>query len=208
MRPRSGPGLLGPILDEVPVVGIVRTEDEQSARDVARRLLDRGIRAVEVSLTTPGAFSAIRTLAAERPEGVAIGVGTVRTAEELERSIEVGAEFIVTPTVIPEVIGMAVARGLPTVIGACTPTEVQVAVEAGASFVKLFPASQWSIASFRDLRAVFADVPFVPTGGVRLDEAPEWILSGAVAVGLGSALSDPEADLPTLLGRLVAARSA
>jgi len=206
MRPLTGPGVLGEILDAVPVVGIVRTGDERSAVEVARRLLDRGIRAVEVSLTTPGALSAIRTLAGERPEGFAIGVGTVRTVEELERSIEAGAEFVVTPTVVPAVVGSAATRGVPTVVGACTPTEVQIAVEAGASLVKLFPASQWSVASFRDLRTVFADVPLVPTGGVGLVDAPEWILAGAAAVGLGSALSDPAADVAGLLGLLARAR--
>jgi len=208
MRPLTEPGVLGRILDEVPIVGIVRTEDERTAVDVARRLLDRGIRAVEVSLTTPGALSAIRTLVAERPDGCAIGVGTVRSVDELERSIGAGAEFVVTPTVIPAVVRASAARDVPTIVGACTPTEVQIAVEAGASLVKLFPATQWSISSFRDLRAVFADVPLVPTGGVTLAEAPDWILAGASAVGLGSALAGPSVDIIGLIQRLAAARTA
>lgn len=202
MRPWTDPGHLGTLLRAVPVVGIVRSADEEVAVETGMRLLDRGIRAVEVSLTTPGALSAITRLAASGTVGAMVGVGTVRTVDELEGSVAAGAQFIVTPTVMPAVVAAAAVARIPSIVGACTPTEVQVAIEAGASLVKLFPASQWSLNAFRDLRAVFAEVPFVPTGGVRLADAVDWLGAGAAAVGLGSALSDPDTDVPGLLAAL------
>jgi 2-dehydro-3-deoxyphosphogluconate aldolase / (4S)-4-hydroxy-2-oxoglutarate aldolase len=206
MRAAADPGGLGGLLDAVPVIGIVRTATQQAAVAAAQGLLDRGVRAVEVSLTTPDGLSAIRMLRRERPEGTAIGVGTVRSVTELEASVEAGAEFIVTPTVVPAVVHAAVRAGLPSVIGASTPTEIQLAVESGANYVKVFPASQWSIGSFRDIRAVFGEIPFVPTGGVRLEDAAEWIAAGAAAVGLGSALTREDVDVGALLRAIAAAR--
>lgn len=190
-------------LDSCPVLGIVRAADADEARARLMALRTKGLRVMEVSLATPNAFHAVEALVASDQlstvdREVLIGVGTVMTARELVASFEAGAAFAVTPIVNAEVLAAASQRGMPVIVGACTPTEIQQAWSAGAAAVKLFPASLWTLRAFGDLRTVFPTVPFVPTGGVRADEVAGWLTAGARAVGVGSALTDGHFDLAQL----------
>ncbi len=168
------------------VVGIVRTGDPVTARRTALALLDAGLGAVEVSLTTPDALEAIATLAAD---GHVVGAGTVVTVEQCRDALASGAAFVVSPTLDREVVRFAPAEGAFAVPGTVTPTEALTAVRAGAPLVKVFPASLWTPAVLRDVLVALPDLPLIATGGVAVDDAPRWWRAGAVAVGLGSALS-------------------
>lgn len=191
-----------------PVIGIVRARDAATARQHLETMIGAGLTVVEVSLATPRALQVISQVAASvsrdraAEHDVHVGVGTVLTVDEVHASVDAGARFIVTPTTDADVLAAAGERGVAIVPGAATPTEVQRAVAGGAVAVKLFPASLWSLAAFRDLRTVFPEVPFVPTGGVRDVDAPAWLAAGAAAVGMGSALTSGQIDVAALLHAL------
>jgi 2-dehydro-3-deoxyphosphogluconate aldolase/(4S)-4-hydroxy-2-oxoglutarate aldolase len=173
------------------VVGIIRRDRARDAYDDARALLNAGLSIVEVSLTTPRAVDVIGKLARDTP---AIGAGTVLTVDEVERVADAGAGFVVSPILDFEVVAAARLRGLVTIPAAFTPTEMVSAVRAGADLVKVFPASTWSPAAIGDVLAALPDLPLVPTGGIGLADARDWIRAGAVAVGMGSALHGVSAD--------------
>jgi 2-dehydro-3-deoxyphosphogluconate aldolase/(4S)-4-hydroxy-2-oxoglutarate aldolase len=139
-------------------------------------------------------------------------VGTVLRAREVTAAARAGAEFIVSPSFDSEVLGATQALGLLSVPGVATPSEAVRAKLLGADFQKLFPASAWSPAVMSDVLAALPDLGFIPTGGVSLDDAPLWIRAGAVAVGLGGALTrgardDVPARVAELLAKLRAAAS-
>lgn len=185
------------------VVGIVRRDRAADAYNDAKALLNAGLSIVEVSLTTPRAVDMIAKLARDTP---AIGAGTVLTMDEVERVADAGAGFVVSPVLDFEVVAAARRRGLMTVPAAFTPTEMVSAVRAGADLVKVFPASRWSPAAIADVLTALPDLPLVPTGGIGLADARDWIRAGAVAVGMGSALHGVSADqVQDLLDALEAA---
>jgi len=170
------------------VVGIVRATSADEAGTMARACLATGLDVVEISLTTPDALDAIRTIAHEYPQAL-IGAGTVLDASSARAATLAGARFVVSPSLHREVIETAHRHGASAIPGVATPTEAVAALSAGADAIKLFPASQWSPKSFRDMRAALPQVPFVPTGGVTPATAPEWIAAGAIAVGMGASLT-------------------
>jgi len=169
------------------VMGIVRGSSGESAEAAALALFDAGVGLIEVSLTTPDAVRVIARLAAAAPAGCLVGAGTVVTHAEAEAVAEAGAGFAVSPGITAG-IRRAVALGLPVAPGVFTPTEVYEALDLGAVAVKLFPASVAGPAYLTALRQPMPDVPFVPVGGVGLDEARAYLAAGAVAVGVGSPL--------------------
>jgi 2-dehydro-3-deoxyphosphogluconate aldolase/(4S)-4-hydroxy-2-oxoglutarate aldolase len=192
------------------VVGIVRTDSRGRAVDLARQLWTAGITAVEVALTTPGGLDAIAELAAEKPEGCVLGAGTVLDAATARSAILSGAELLVTPTLAESVIETALRYGAATVIGTATPTEMLRAQTLGADLVKVFPASQWTPKSLRDVLQALPQLRCVPTGGIAPADAADWIRAGAVAVALGSGLTkgaDPATDVATLLASVRSARA-
>lgn len=185
------------------VVGIVRRDRAADAYNDAKALLNAGLSIVEVSLTTPRAVDVITKLARDTP---AIGAGTVLTVDEVDLVADAGAGFVVAPILDFEVVAAARRRGLVTMPAAFTPTEMVSAVRAGADLVKVFPASAWSPGSIRDVLAALPDLALLPTGGIGLDDARDWISAGAVAVGMGSALNGVSSDqVQDLLGGLEAA---
>lgn len=177
------------------VIAVVRLGEAniERMRPLAVALAAGGVGAVEITLTTPGALAAIEHLAADG--GVAncvIGAGTVLDEKAAREVIARGARFVVCPTLERSVIRCCRDRNVPCMPGALTPTELLEASRAGAELIKLFPASA---VGPRYLREVLAPLPFlriVPSGGVSLDNAAEWIRAGAAAVSVGSALvSEP-----------------
>jgi 2-dehydro-3-deoxyphosphogluconate aldolase/(4S)-4-hydroxy-2-oxoglutarate aldolase len=176
------------------VLGIVRAADRRAAETTAAALLDAGLEAVEVSLTTPDALEAIATLSAD---GRLVGAGTVLDGPSAEAALRAGACFLVSPVLSGEVIASGRRAGAAVVAAAATPTEALRALELGADLVKLFPARTWSPPAVADMLQALPQLPLVPTGGISLSAAPEWIAAGAVAVGMGGALT-PQ-DVPGLL---------
>ena len=167
------------------LVAIVRAPEADDAVRVGRTLLDAGIRLIEVTLTTRDAFTAIDTLRNFAPDDALVGAGTVLTTIQSRNAVAAGAQFLVTPGLTEAVIGAEV----PVLAGAYTATEAYSAMAAGATAVKLFPASAGGPAYLKALRDPFPTMPLVPVGGVTLDLVPAYLIAGAVAVGVGGPLT-------------------
>ena len=169
------------------VVAIARRLAAETAPQVADALADGGVLAFEITLNEPvaGALRAIESVAARAP-GMAIGAGTVLSIESAQLAIDAGATFLVMPHTDPELVAWAAQRGIPALPGAFTPSEVLAAWRAGAAAVKLFPASVAGPAFVREFRGPFPGIPLVPSGGVTVQSAGDFIRAGAVAVGVGS----------------------
>ena len=175
-------------LQDIGLIAIVRTHTESELVRVAEALAEGGIRAMEITLPTPGALDAIRTIRDTMSPALRVGAGTILGAEDARAAREAGAEFIVTPTMQPETIAFCRERGLPIACGCFTPTEALAAHRAGADFIKLFPADTLGPAYVRALLAPLPFLKIVPTGGVSLDNVAAWLQAGAVGVALGSGL--------------------
>lgn len=171
------------------VIAIVRLGGAERVVPVVAAIHEGGVRCVEVSLTTPGALDAIAE-AGERLPGALIGAGTVCTPAEAEACVRAGARFLVTPVTLPELVEAAHGLGVPIAMGAFSPTEIHLAHRAGADLVKLFPASSLEPGYLRAVRAPFPDLRLVPTGGVDVRNAREWLAAGAAALGIGGGLTD------------------
>ncbi|MDB2252967.1 bifunctional 4-hydroxy-2-oxoglutarate aldolase/2-dehydro-3-deoxy-phosphogluconate aldolase [Halorubrum ezzemoulense] len=174
------------------VIAILRGVGVEEAPAVADAVTDGGVTALEVTADTPDVTAAIETVA-ERVDDAAVGVGTVLDAETARAAQLAGAEFVVTPTVNREVIRTANRYGTPIAAGAYTPTEAIEAFEAGADFVKVFPAKTGGPAHVAALGGPLSQVPLVPTGGVTADDAGAYVEAGAAAVGVGGAIVDHDA---------------
>ncbi|OYR75623.1 bifunctional 4-hydroxy-2-oxoglutarate aldolase/2-dehydro-3-deoxy-phosphogluconate aldolase [Halorubrum ezzemoulense] len=174
------------------VIAILRGAGVEEAPAVADAVTDGGVTALEVTADTPDVTAAIEAVA-ERVDDAAVGVGTVLDAETARAAQLAGAEFVVTPTVNREVIRTANRYGTPIAAGAYTPTEAIEAFEAGADFVKVFPAKTGGPAHVAALGGPLSQVPLVPTGGVTADDAGAYVEAGAAAVGVGGAIVDHDA---------------
>lgn len=182
-------------LVESGAVAVIRMAEAERLVRVAEAIREGGITAIEITMTTPGALTVIEEVARQMEEDdeVLVGVGSVLDAETAHQAIEAGAQFVVSPIFKREIIDAAHRHGAPAVPGAFSPTEIQQAHEAGADMVKVFPASTVGMSYFKAVRAPMPHLKLVPTGGVSLTNAGDWIRSGACAVAVGSALLDKEA---------------
>ncbi len=174
------------------VVAVIRLQDGTRLRAVVDALARGGITALEVTMTVPRAIALIGEIAPSLPPGFLIGAGTVVDAETARAAIDAGARFIVGPVFRPAVIEAAHAAGAAAMPGCFSPTEILAAWDAGADLVKVFPATALGPAYFKDLRGPMPHVRLMPTGGVSLENAGDWIRAGAVAIGVGGALVDPK----------------
>ncbi|KXK06978.1 MAG: 2-dehydro-3-deoxyphosphogluconate aldolase [Acidobacteria bacterium OLB17] len=175
------------------IIPVIRAASANEARRAIDAIYEGGIDTIEVTLTVPDAVDLIETLCSSVPE-VLIGAGTVLTPEDAGRCIDAGARFIISPSTNFDVIRICNERQTVVMPGALTPTEVVSAVDSGADVVKVFPVGAVGGARYiRSLRAPLPNIRFVPTGGVTIETAPEFITAGALAVGLGSDLVDLEA---------------
>ena len=176
-------------LKDTGVIAVVRTNDTASLVDVSRALWEGGVCFVEITMTTPGALDVIRECSRQLDGQVLLGAGTVLDAETAQEAILAGAEFIVSPIAKPEVIETAKRHGVVVTPGALTPVEIYNAWEMGADIVKVFPAgSVGGPAYFKDLKGPFPEIAIMPTGGVNLSTAGQYIQAGAFAVGVGGEL--------------------
>lgn len=171
-------------------VAVIRLEDESKIEKVAKALCDGGVNILEVTMTVPNAIGAIRKLSGLNLPGLLVGVGSVTNKTMAEDAIEAGAQFIVSPVTKEEIITTAHAHNKPVMPGAFTPTEIFRAHEMGADVVKVFPADVLGKSFFKSVKAPMPFLNIMPTGGVTLDNAGEWLSAGACAVGVGSALVD------------------
>jgi 2-dehydro-3-deoxyphosphogluconate aldolase / (4S)-4-hydroxy-2-oxoglutarate aldolase len=174
-------------LRAAPVVAILR-RPRVDIEVCARALIESGVRFVEVTIDSPGAVPFLES-AAKKFKDCLFGAGTVTTPELAEKAIRAGARFLVTPNFNPEVIRVACSHQIPIFSGAMTPTEIFAAYEAGAEVIKVFPAATLGSAYFRELRGPFPEIPLMATGGITVDNAPDFFAAGATALGVGSSLN-------------------
>jgi 2-dehydro-3-deoxyphosphogluconate aldolase/(4S)-4-hydroxy-2-oxoglutarate aldolase len=175
------------------IVAIMRRTEAALAIETAEALLVGGVSVVEVTLNSPGAEEMLRTLAERVGDRMLIGAGTVMTTLDARRALSAGARFIVSPHTDADVIAATRRAGAPAIPGAFTPTEIVRAWQLGASVVKVFPVGSVGPRYLRDVLAPLTDIPLLPTGGVTLDNAAEFIRAGARGLGLGSDLVSPKA---------------
>ena len=175
------------------IVAVIRIKEPAKLRAVVDAISEGGVRALEVTMTVPGAVELIRQLAPTMPSGFLLGAGTVVDAETANKVIDAGASYIVSPVFRREVINACHRREVVAMPGCFTPTEILDAWDAGADIVKVFPATALGPGYIKDVRAPLPQVKLMPTGGVTVDNAGEWIRAGAVAVGVGTALLDAKA---------------
>jgi len=179
---------------EIGIVPVVRASSAREARIAADAVCEGGIPIVEITMTVPGAVEVIRELTKGGGTDVLVGAGTVLNTEAARRCLDAGAQFLVSPGLNLQTVELAVREGKLMMAGALTPTEVMAAWEAGSDFVKIFPCGQMGGAKYiKALKGPFPQVPFVPTGGVNLNTAAEFIEAGAVALGIGGELVQAEA---------------
>lgn len=175
------------------VLAVVRTRETDRVTPIAEALLEGGLTAIEITTTVPGAVELLRTLSGSLGHRALLGAGTVLDDETARRVIDAGARFIASPIYRPELLRLCHDNDVAVIPGCFTPTEIFQAWEAGADFINVFPASILGHGYFAELRRPLPHLPIVPSGGVTLDNAAQWISSGAVAVGVGSALLDRQA---------------
>ena len=175
------------------VVAVIRLKDAGKLRGVIDALAKGGVRALELTMTIPGAVDLIREITPTLPNGFLVGAGTVTDADTARAVIDAGAQFVVGPVLRPDVIRACHERDIAAIPGCFSPTEILTAHEAGADIVKIFPATMLGPQFIRDVRAPMPQLKLMPTGGVTLDNAGDWVRAGAVAVGVGSALVDVKA---------------
>jgi 2-dehydro-3-deoxyphosphogluconate aldolase/(4S)-4-hydroxy-2-oxoglutarate aldolase len=182
------------MLREVGVIPVIRAPSAEVAVAVVEAMLEGGLTVAEIAMTVPNAIDAIGEVAQRFSGEVIIGAGTVTDADLAKRSLDAGAEFIVTPCVVPEVIDVAHRADVAVLPGALTPTEIFEACRLGGDMVKVFPIQSVGGASYlRALRGPFPEIPLVPTGGVTLENIAEMFEAGAAAVGVGSELISKDA---------------
>ena len=184
--------VLGIIL-ETKVVAVIRMSDPAKLFRVVEAVREGGVRAIEITMTTPSALEAIRSLARNRPEGSLIGAGTVVDEEAAEAVIQAGADFVVSPVTDARVIDICRRRERTVIPGAFSPTEIHAAWKAGADIVKVFPATSLGPKYIKDVLAPFPGLRLMPTGGISLENARSFVDAGACSVGIGTALLDPGA---------------
>jgi len=180
-------------IEQLGVVAVIRLRDPEKLRAVVDALIAGGIKALEVTMTVPGAVDLIRGLAPTLPEGFLLGAGTVVNATMAHAVIGAGAQFVISPVFRREIIAACHGHDVPAMPGCFTPTEILDAHDAGADIVKVFPATTLGPQYIKDVRAPLPQVKLMPTGGVSPENAGDWIRAGAVAVAAGSLVLDAKA---------------
>lgn len=172
--------------DASPVIAVVRADTATHARELAEATVEGGVCNVEITLTVPDAWGIIAAMRAAHPE-IAVGVGTVSTAEDIERAIAEGLDFSVSPWLDPELLEIAQSHGLQHVPGVLTPSEARLASSLGANLLKLYPASSVGPSHLGALSSVLPHARFMPTGGIDdVESLGAWMDAGARFVGVGS----------------------
>lgn len=193
------------LLTDPGIVAVVRAKSAAQVRPLSEALLAGGVIAIEITMTTPNAIEALRLAREGLDERALIGVGTVLDAATCQAALSAGAEFVVTPICRTELVSIAHGSDRPIMIGAYTPTEAQLAHEAGADFIKIFPADTLGPRYIKSLRAPLPHLRLVPTGGVDVHNVADFLKAGCAALGVGSSLVSArilqESDWPALTKR-------
>ena len=180
-------------LGQAKVVPVIRMPSEMLARRACEWLAEAGMRALEITYSTPGATALIQELRQRFPD-LCIGAGTILNDQDAQQAIEAGAAFIVSPMAAPTVLAACREADIPFLPGAATPTEVMERHQEGAATVKIFPALQAGGPGFlKALKSVFPNIPLMPTGGISPDNAADYFKAGALCIGMGGNLTSVQA---------------
>jgi len=175
----------------LPIVGILRFLPRAEVEHLVPAVMAGGLVNLEVTLNSPGAADLIRLTRDLMGDRGNVGAGTVTSMEDLRSALDAGANFIVTPVVLPEIIRACVDAGVPVMPGAMTPTEIFTAWKLGATMVKVFPADPLGPGHLKAVKAPFPQIPLMPTGGITVETLPAFREAGADAFGVGGPLFDP-----------------
>jgi 2-dehydro-3-deoxyphosphogluconate aldolase/(4S)-4-hydroxy-2-oxoglutarate aldolase len=175
-------------LEKCPVLGILRGIKSQHIEPLAEASISAGLRAMEVTMNTPGAHELISTLNEIVKGQIHVGAGTVTSIPELEVALKAGAEFIVMPALVEEVVKECIKQGIPVFPGALTPTEILKAWELGATMVKVFPASAFGPKYLKDMKGPLNEIKLMAVGGVSAENISDFFNCGASAVAFGASI--------------------
>lgn len=179
---------------EIGVIPVIRGSSTKSARAAVDAVAQGGVPVFEITMTVPNAVQVIRELSKDNSAGFVIGAGTVLDADAALLCLDAGAQFLVSPGLDVGMVSVAMKNNVPMLPGALTPTEIMAASKAGADLIKIFPCSNvGGPAYIKALRGPFPKLAFIPTGGVNLDNAADFIRAGATALGAGGELVDKTA---------------
>jgi 2-dehydro-3-deoxyphosphogluconate aldolase / (4S)-4-hydroxy-2-oxoglutarate aldolase len=174
------------------VVAIIRADNSEQLIHASRALIDGGVSGIEITMTTPNALKVIADVRRVFGDKVLAGVGSILDVKTAEAAIEAGAEYVITPVLKPDVIAFCNRVGKPIFSGSYTPTEAQTAFELGADFIKIFPADGLGPKYIQAIRGPLPHLKIVPTGGVDINTAGDFIKAGCVAVAAGSSLGSKD----------------
>jgi len=183
------------------VVAILRLRDHSRAVELCRALADGGVNVMEITMDHPEALTSLESARKVLGPEITLGAGTVLTSDMVHRAADAGASFFVSPNLDREVVVAAQGRGLLPIPGVMTPTEVVAAQQLGLTLLKLFPAGPLGLGYLRALQGPLPNIGFVATGGVEIEDVPQWLSAGAAAVALGSGLVGRDGDLGGLAER-------
>ena len=178
------------LFSKAPIVGIIRGLSAEVVSQILPIYREAGLTTIEITMNTPGAEAMIQQALESNSKGLNIGAGTVCTKDDLDRALDAGAQFIVTPIINKKVIKACVKRSVPIFPGAFTPTEIYNAWSLGASMVKIYPATSLGPDYIKDLKAPMNQLKVIPTGGISLENMAAYFKAGASGVGIGSHLFD------------------
>ena len=175
------------------VVAVVRMKNSSQLLKVIEAIKIGGVSGIELTMTIPNAIQAIETADKEFGDDILLGVGSVTDKQTALEAINAGAKFVVSPIYKAEVVQAVIDKNIVVIPGCFSPTEIQTAYEQGADFIKIFPADNLGMSFIKSIKAPLPHLKVIPTGGVNLENAIDWINAGASAVGIGSALVDNKA---------------
>jgi 2-dehydro-3-deoxyphosphogluconate aldolase/(4S)-4-hydroxy-2-oxoglutarate aldolase len=175
-------------IGELGVLAVIRGPSSELTVKMVEALAAGGVKGIEITYSTPDAAQVVRTLADKFGSDILLGMGTLTKVEQVAEAKAAGAQFLVSPHCNPELAKAMVASNLAVMIGALTPTEVELAYRLGADVVKIFPGSLVGPGYIKALKGPFPEIPMMPTGGVSIDNVAEWFAAGVIAVGAGSEL--------------------
>ena len=173
------------------IVAVVRAENKEQGENIIDSIVKGGINFIEITMTVPGAIDIIKELSDKYKENneIVIGAGTVLDAETARMAMLAGASFIVSPSLNPDTVKLCNRYRVPIIPGIMTPKEAVEALELGVDVLKVFPGSAFGPSIIKALKGPFPQAEFMPTGGVSVENAAEWIKNGAIAIGTGSNLT-------------------
>lgn len=178
------------LFEKIPLIGIIRGLEKEAISNVIKEFKLAGLTTIEITINTENAFELIKDNVSTYGESLNIGAGSIRTMDELLKSLDAGSQFIVTPILNRDVIIHCKKMGIPCFPGAFTPTEINEAWALGATMVKVFPGGLLGATYIKELKGPLQDIKLVPTGSVNLENMDEFIHAGADGFGLGSSLID------------------